>query len=71
MLSLQSFLREGRVVGLCWANPNLKDLKHSQRDGAPGCEPASKGEALPPFELEPQTRIPSSASLLEITLPHY
>jgi hypothetical protein len=27
MLSLQSFLREGRVVGLCWANYNLKDLK--------------------------------------------
>jgi len=27
MLSLQSFLREGRVVGLCWANLNLKDLK--------------------------------------------
>ena len=22
-----SFLREGRVVGLCWANYNLKDLK--------------------------------------------
>jgi hypothetical protein len=29
MLSLQSFLREGRVVGLCWANFNLKDLKDS------------------------------------------
>ena len=27
MLSLQSFLREGRVVGLCWANENLKDLR--------------------------------------------
>ena len=25
-LSLQSFLREGRVVGLCWANQHLKDL---------------------------------------------
>jgi len=27
MLSLQSFLREGRVVGPCWENQNLKDLK--------------------------------------------
>ena len=27
MLSLQSFLREGRVGGLCWENQNLKDLK--------------------------------------------
>ena len=27
MLSLQSFLREGRVVGRCWANQNLNDLK--------------------------------------------
>jgi len=27
VLSLQSFLREERVVGLCWANLNLKDLK--------------------------------------------
>ena len=29
MLSLQSFLREGRVGGLYWANFNLKDLKDS------------------------------------------
>ena len=31
MLSLQSFLREGRVVGPCWEKLNLKDLKVSLR----------------------------------------
>ena len=33
MLSLQSFLREGRVVGLCWANQNLKDTDLKEEDG--------------------------------------
>ena len=35
----QSFLREGRVVGLCWANQNLKDLKHYQSTKVP-CSPS-------------------------------
>ena len=37
LLSLQSFLREGRVVGLCWANQNLKDLKGRASDCVSTC----------------------------------
>ena len=42
MLSLQSFLREGRVVGLCWANYNLKDLKKWLRERLRGTPQVEK-----------------------------
>ena len=41
MLSLQSFLR-GRVVGLCWANQNLKDLKAWRTGGSQRSERAQE-----------------------------
>ena len=63
MLSLQSFLREVRVVGLCWANFNLKDLKDLRVEevGELGLPVARAALAWPPKD-DPTQTVTSSLS---------